>query len=90
MRDPVEAFARRGAPFTFDAAKFVQAVASIKNSPSTRPTQISLPGFDHAVQDPVDNEIIVTADAKVVLLEGNYVLLNEKPWDEISKMVDDK
>lgn len=42
------------------------------------------------MQDPVDNEIIVLASAKVVLLEGNYVLLNEKPWNQISDMVDDR
>ncbi|SMQ48040.1 unnamed protein product [Zymoseptoria tritici ST99CH_1A5] len=91
LQDPAEAFARRGNPLSFNAAKFVEAVASLKATASgLAPTDIALPGFDHAVQDPVDNEIIVLASAKVVLLEGNYVLLNEKPWNQISDMVDDR
>jgi pantothenate kinase len=51
---------------------------------------VALPGFDHAVQDPVEGEILVPASAKVVLLEGNYVLLNEEPWDMIAAMVNDR
>lgn len=51
---------------------------------------MTLPGFDHAVQDPVEDEIVVAPNAKIILLEGNYVLLDEKPWDEIAQMVDER
>lgn len=88
LPNPTEAFARRGAPFTFDAQRFVAAVAKLKSGSST--DEIALPGFDHAVKDPVEDEIVVKTDTKVVLLEGNYVLLDEKPWDAIAEMVDEK
>lgn len=87
MKNPAEAFARRGAPFTFDARRFVESVAELRASAAA---DISLPGFDHAIKDPVEKEIVVEASAKVVLLEGNYVLLDEKPWDQIADMVDER
>ena len=86
FQDPAKAFARRGAPFTFDAWKFVEAVARLKSGTSA----LALPGFDHAAKDPVEGGISVAASTKVVLLEGNYVLLSEEPWDQIAEMVDER
>ena len=35
----------------------------------------SFPSFDHRVGDPVDDDIVVEPEHRVVLIEGNYVLL---------------
>lgn len=49
-----------------------------------------LPSFDHAKQDPVPLDICVPATARVVILEGNYVLLNQHPWSQIGEMADER
>jgi pantothenate kinase len=50
---------------------------------------ISVPSFDHAKKDPVERDICVLSSQKIVLLEGNYLLLNENPWKVIQGLVDE-
>ncbi|RBR00871.1 hypothetical protein FVER53590_10976 [Fusarium verticillioides] len=92
--DPEEAFRRRGAPFTFDAAALVDLVALIKKTPVTTHNEpqiiIKAPGFDHARKDPIPDATEIPSRAKVVIIEGNYVLLNQEPWSRISTLADDK
>ncbi|GLI67734.1 hypothetical protein VaNZ11_011936 [Volvox africanus] len=104
MPDPVEAHARRGAPWTFDAAKFVEAVRRVRlagvgtgaPSPSScrsegciREAVVRLPSFDHGVGDPVEDDIHVAADTAVVLVEGNYLLLDQEPWRKLRDLFDE-
>jgi pantothenate kinase len=48
------------------------------------------PGFDHAVGDPVPEAIAISSRCKVVIIEGNYTLLNNKPWRKIAQIVDER
>ncbi|KAF5675315.1 nicotinamide riboside kinase [Fusarium denticulatum] len=92
--DPEEAFRRRGAPFTFNAAALLDLVALLKKTPVTTHNEpqiiIKAPGFDHARKDPIPNAIAISSRAKVVIIEGNYVLLDQEPWSRISILADDK
>ena len=36
------------------------------------------PSFDHGIGDPVDDDIAVEPEHRVVLIEGNYVLLGAR------------
>ncbi|KAF5665225.1 panthothenate kinase uridine kinase-related [Fusarium circinatum] len=94
FRDPDEAFRRRGAPFTFDAAALLDLVVLLRKTPVTTHNEpqiiIKAPGFDHAKKDPIPNAIKIFSCAKVVIIEGNYVLLDQDPWSRISTLVDDK
>jgi hypothetical protein len=49
-----------------------------------------VPGFDHALKDPVPDAITISSRTKVVIIEGNYTLLNEEPWSNIAELVHDK
>ena len=84
MENPKEAHRFRGAPFTFDAKRFVSDIQSAKKLRSG-----SFPDFDHKVGDPCENQIILDASVQILLIEGNYVLLNEEPWCELPKSVFD-
>ncbi|KAI1055737.1 hypothetical protein LB506_009097 [Fusarium annulatum] len=92
--DPDKAFRRRGAPFTFDATALVDLVVLLRKTPVTTydepETIIKVPGFDHARKDPMPDAIEISSRAKVVIIEGNYVLLDQDPWSRISTLVDDK
>ncbi|KAL1598563.1 hypothetical protein SLS59_006850 [Nothophoma quercina] len=94
FEDPVEAFKRRGAPFTFDAHAFLKLVTTLKSTPVTtseEPEQIAhAPSFDHAVQDPIEDDIAISSRNRVVIIEGNYTLMDQKPWREISEICDQR
>ena len=94
FKDPVLAFQKRGAPFTFDAAAFVEFVMKLSAMPVTADGDqehiLQAPSFDHAKQDPIADDIKISSRSKVAIIEGNYTLLNEIPWSGISKIVDDR
>ena len=94
MPDPNEAFKRRGAAFTFDAEAFVKLVRRLRMEPVTKrddPSRlITAPSFDHAVKDPVEDDIHLSSAEDLIVLEGNYLLLNQAPWNQIAGLVDEK
>jgi pantothenate kinase len=92
--NPEQAFRRRGAPFTYDADAFVKLVMALRKSPVTASDELQLafrvPSFDHSIQDPVHNDICVSSSDRIVILEGNYLLLDEEPWNVVAKLVDER
>ncbi|KAK5199971.1 hypothetical protein LTS03_003057 [Exophiala xenobiotica] len=86
-----EAYIRRGAPWTFDVdgiLSFIQDLAaSARLPPAARPT-ILAPSFDHALKDPKQNDIKISADTSIVILDGNYLLLDADKWREIAPYLD--
>lgn len=48
------------------------------------------PSFDHAVQDPIEDDIAISSRNRVVIIEGNYTLMDQKPWREISEICDQR
>ncbi|KAM5354423.1 hypothetical protein ACJ41O_001072 [Fusarium nematophilum] len=81
-----EAIARRGAPWTFDAA----AVAAMVRRLRVPGEVVACPTFDHAVKDPVEDGMTVGADVEVCIIEGNYLLCDEGVWGEIAGLVDER
>ncbi|KAJ5856649.1 uncharacterized protein N7529_010593 [Penicillium soppii] len=100
LPDPKAAHARRGAPWTFDVSRFVSFVRQLRiwadEVPLATPYSdtwsatdiICAPSFDHQSKDPVENGISITPDASIIIIEGNYLLLNDPGWRELAKMVD--
>ncbi|UNI20865.1 hypothetical protein JDV02_006914 [Purpureocillium takamizusanense] len=88
MPDPARAHARRGAAFTFDAPKFLSLVRRLRAYPPPA-SPILAPSFDHAVKDPRDDDIPVLASHRVVVLEGNYLALDEPVWRDAAALLDE-
>ncbi|GKT96590.1 phosphoribulokinase uridine kinase family protein (nicotinamide riboside kinase) [Colletotrichum tofieldiae] len=92
--DPDLALRRRGAPFTFDAAGFLNLVRQLRTTPIPQRGEpqivIRAPSFDHAAKDPLPGAIVISSRTEVVLIEGNYTLLNQEPWSGIADLVDDR
>ena len=76
-----QAFARRGAHWTFDAAKFVDKLRVLRENNSY--DAIKFPSFDHAIGDPIEDDIEVSARCKVIIIEGNYLCLSDEPWCQV-------
>ncbi|KAF2126457.1 P-loop containing nucleoside triphosphate hydrolase protein [Dothidotthia symphoricarpi CBS 119687] len=91
---PELAFRRRGAPFTFDAEAIVKLVKTLKTTPVTTGEEpeilVHVPSFDHAVKDPVQDAIPVSSRNRIIVIEGNYTLLNQSPWNEIAELSDER
>ncbi|KAF3662517.1 putative E3 ubiquitin-protein ligase RGLG1-like isoform X1 [Capsicum annuum] len=85
MEDPEEAHARRGAPWTFDPNLLLECLKTLKDQGS-----VYCPSFDHGVGDPVEDDIFVNLQHKIVIVEGNYLLLGDGAWKELSSMFDEK
>lgn len=100
LPDPQEAHTRRGAPWTFDVSRFVEFMRRLRfwsdrtplAAPSSKPWRleevIQAPAFDHEAKDPVEDGIIITPDANIIIIEGNYLLLDEPGWRDLVDLVD--
>ncbi|KAJ5176341.1 uncharacterized protein N7482_002218 [Penicillium canariense] len=89
MPDPAHAFARRGAAFTFDGHKFLRLVQALRIPLTPDMGPIYAPSFDHAVKDPVDDDIAIPPTVRVIFFEGNYLSLNKEPWDQVAGLMDE-
>ncbi|TYL47252.1 AAA family ATPase [Marinomonas sp. IMCC 4694] len=83
-----DAFARRGAPWTFDSEAFIARVKSIKQA--YQQDRILWPSFDHALGDPIENDQSIHQDIKVVLIEGLYLLHQQDGWQESKALFDEQ
>jgi pantothenate kinase len=86
LPNPEEAFARRGAPWTFDAAALRQRLKQLRTSAGRR--DVPWPGFEHAVGDPVEDALAVPASTRLVIVEGLYLLHRADGWEAISACFD--
>ncbi|KAM0951792.1 putative uridine/cytidine kinase [Dioscorea sansibarensis] len=85
MGNPEEAHARRGAPWTFNPDLLLQCLQTLRSKGSAY-----APSFDHGVGDPVEDDIFISIHHKLVIVEGNYLLLEEGIWKEIASLFDEK
>jgi pantothenate kinase len=74
----------KGAPETFDALAFVDTVGAIRDATHT----VSCPGFDRTIDAPVADRVRIAPDDAVVIVEGNYLLLDRDPWASLSGLFD--
>ncbi|KAJ5083876.1 hypothetical protein NUU61_008455 [Penicillium alfredii] len=98
LPDPKEAHVRRGAPWTFDVARFVAFIHELRSWADKIPLASSkawsdadillAPAFDHKTKDPVEDSVAITPDASIIVVEGNYLLLNEPGWRDLANLVD--
>jgi len=89
LPDPDTAHARRGAAFTFDGDSFLSLVRLLRQPLSPHTPVYYAPSFDHAVKDPVADNIAIPPTARIVIFEGNYLSLNKTPWKEAAELMDE-
>ncbi|MER8752436.1 nucleoside triphosphate hydrolase [Mesorhizobium sp. M1050] len=76
--------ARKGAPETFDFAGFE---ALLKRIRAGEP-DIAIPVFDRSLELSRAAASIVATETKFILVEGNYLLLDEEPWSRLAPLFD--
>lgn len=76
--------ARKGAPETFDFFGFYELVQRL----ATSEHPVYYPEFDRSLDKAIAGAGVVSADTNVVIVEGNYLLLNEDPWSQLAPLFD--
>ncbi|MDE0610803.1 MAG: nucleoside/nucleotide kinase family protein [Anaerolineaceae bacterium] len=71
----------KGAPESFDLAGIRKKLSALRQGDSIR-----WPLYDRKIHDPVEDAIAVTSP--LVILEGNYVLLDSSGWRELRSLAD--
>jgi len=78
--------ALKGKPETFDAESFVKLVKRIA---SEKGEKIYCPSYSREIHNPVPNSIVVENNHKIIIIEGNYLLLETPPWNELANIFDE-
>jgi pantothenate kinase len=74
---------RKGAPETFDAAGFGHLIARLRGE-----AEVAIPIFDRSMELSRAAADIVGAQDRILVVEGNYLLLDAEPWASIARQFD--
>ncbi|MET3926751.1 nucleoside/nucleotide kinase family protein [Devosia sp. 2618] len=74
----------KGAPHTFEGADFVNFLAHLKQATGA----VSGPAYSRKIEDVVDNAFTIAPEVRVLVVEGNYLLLTEAPWAGVRPLLD--
>ena len=75
--------ARKGAPDTFDVAGYRHLLTRLRVE-----DEVAIPVFDRSLELSRGSADLVTADHRILVTEGNYLLLNEAPWTDLAAYFD--
>ena len=79
--------ARKGAPDTFDSAGYVALLQRLRQQ---RPAEIVYaPEFRREIEEGVAGAIPVFPQTRLVITEGNYLLLDNGHWADVAPLLDD-
>jgi pantothenate kinase len=76
----------KGAPQTFDVDGYVALLHRLR-SPSGR--IVWAPRFDRDLEEPIAAALPIADDVRLVVTEGNYLLLNQGPWATVRPLLDE-
>ena len=75
---------RKGAIETFDGWGFVALLGRVL---AERDHPVYAPSFERTVDEGIAGEIAVPAAAQIVIVEGNYLLVDQEPWNRIPDLL---
>lgn len=76
----------KGIPDTFDAVGLVNLLEALRETPLHT---VNCPAFDREFDEPTRDAITVSPENKIVVVEGNYLLLKQDPWNRIAPLLDE-
>jgi pantothenate kinase len=82
--DTLGTAADKGMPHTFEGAAFAEFLAALKSA--TGP--MSGPGYSRKIEDVVEDAFAVPAETRLLVVEGNYLLLSMAPWWRVRPLLD--
>lgn len=77
---------RKGAPETFDAAGFVHLLRRLRERDPHE--TVYAPSFNRALNESIGSDIPVLPRARLIVVEGNYLLLESGAWAGVRPLLD--
>ena len=75
----------KGAPETFDAVGYRHLLQRIRTESGT----VYAPEFDRDIEDSLAHVVEIGPQVGLVVTEGNYLLLDQPPWDGVRALLDE-
>jgi len=70
----------KGIPETFDGESFVRLLGKLRQDDGSA---VVCPTFDRSIDASVKDGLVVESGHRIIVIEGNYLLLQRQPWDGI-------
>ena len=77
---------RKGAPDTFDMLGYA---ALLRRLHEDQDDVIYAPGFERVIEQPIAGAIPVPRAARLIVSEGNYLLVEDERWAKVRPLVDE-
>jgi len=77
---------RKGAPDTFDAAGYVALLRRVKVAVPGE--TVYAPEYTREFEEGIAGAIGVDSDTRLIITEGNYLLLEQGPWAQVKGLLD--
>jgi pantothenate kinase len=79
---------RKGAPETFDPLGYLVALRRLRAQTTSDPI-VWLPEFRREIEDSVAQAVEIHGDHRLILTEGNYLLLDMPVWADVREELDE-
>lgn len=76
---------RKGAPHTFDVGGLYHTVKRLRDRDEA---EVAVPVFDRQIEIARAGARLIPAEVPVIIAEGNYLLLDQAPWDRLRPLFD--
>ncbi len=75
----------KGAPETFDVEGYLALLQRLRTATHT----VYAPEFRREIEDSISGNVEVSPDVRLVITEGNYLLLPNAPWNRVRPLLDE-
>jgi pantothenate kinase len=82
--EAMEIAADKGMPHTFEGLLFAEFLADLKTTHET----VTGPSYSREIEDVIEDSVTVPAETRILVVEGNYLLLKDSPWYAIEPLLD--
>ncbi|MFF2652642.1 nucleoside/nucleotide kinase family protein [Streptomyces sp. NPDC058045] len=80
---------RKGAPDTFDAAGYAALLRRLRAQEPGSDETVYAPGFERTLEQPLAGAVPVAPTARLIVTEGNYLLLETGAWPRVRRELDE-
>jgi pantothenate kinase len=77
---------RKGAPDTFDALGYAALLRRLREDTDE---MIYAPDFERVIEQPIAGAIAVPRPARLIVSEGNYLLVDDDRWNRVRPLADE-
>jgi pantothenate kinase len=77
---------RKGAPDTFDPLGYISLLRRLRGPDEGT---VYAPVFHREIEDSIANELAIHSSSRLIITEGNYLLVRSEPWVQVARLLDE-